>query len=269
MHIKQLANFLTSAIVPRPIAFVSSMSAAGVFNLSPFSFFNLFSNRPPIFIFSPAKSVLTGKQKDTLINVTETKECVIHIPTINMVEQLSVSSGAYAPEVDEFKKSGFTPIASDIVKVPRIMEAPVAFECKVNDIICLGEEGGAGNLVICQVLMMHVDEKLLDENEIIDTDKLKPISRLAYNNYSFVTKDNIFSLPKPVSSFGVGVDAIPDWVLQTGELTGNELGKLASVHETPLFADGLPHDRQELLQEVKALLKENKVAEAWKLIAFR
>src|SRR4051812_30500229 len=158
--IKEISNFLTSSVIPRPIAFVSTVDENGNPNLSPFSFFNAFSSDPPILVFSPAKSALTGKQKDTYHNVMATKECVIHIANHAMVEQLSVTSGAYPENVNEFHKGGFTEVKSVLVKPPRVKEAPVAFECKVTDVIALGEKGGAGNLVVCEIVMIHFDERL-------------------------------------------------------------------------------------------------------------
>ena len=270
--IKAISNFLTSAIVPRPVAFVSTVNQNGQPNLSPFSFFNAFSSDPPILIFSAAKSALTGKQKDTYHNVKANAECVIHIANCAMVEQLSVTSGAYPEDVNEFIKGGFTEEKSTMVKPPRIKNAPIAFECKVNQVIELGDKGGAGNLVICEIVMIHVDKNLLDENGNVIAEKLDPIARLGYNNYVRFTKEDIFETPKPLKAFGVGVDAIPQWIKDENVLDGNELGKLASIAEIPdkeeiqqdselveLIADY----KDQSINEIKRLLSDNKIKEAW------
>ena len=270
--IKAISNFLTSAVVPRPIAFVSTINADGQPNLSPFSFFNVFSSDPVVLIFSAAKSALTGKQKDTYHNVKAIPECVIHIANYAMVEQLSVTSGAYPSEVTEFIKGGFTEEPSVMVKPPRIKEAPIAFECKVTQVIELGDKGGSGNLIICEALMIHVNENLLDENENVIAEKLDPIARLGYNNYVRFTKEDIFATPKPLKAFGVGVDAIPQWIKEEAVLTGNELGKLASIAEIPNKED-INNDselvelisdyKDQSINELKRLLSENKIKEAW------
>ncbi len=270
--IKAISNFLTSAVVPRPIAFVSTINANGQPNLSPFSFFNVFSSDPVVLIFSAAKSALTGKQKDTYHNVKAVSECVIHIANYEMVEQLSVTSGAYPSEVNEFIKGGFTEEPSVMVKPPRIKEAPITFECKVTQVIELGDKGGSGNLIICEAVMIHVDENLLDVNGNVIAEKLDPIARLGYNNYVRFTKDDIFETPKPLKAFGVGVDAIPQWIKEEGVLTGNELGKLASIAEIPNKED-INNDselkelisdyKDQSMNEIKRLLSDNKIKEAW------
>lgn len=270
--IKAISNFLTSAVVPRPIAFVSTINTNGQPNLSPFSFFNAFSSDPAILIFSAAKSALTGKQKDTYHNVKANAECVIHIANYAMVEQLSVTSGAYPEDTNEFTKGGFTEEKSVLVKPPRVKEAPIAFECKVTQVIELGDKGGSGNLVICEVVMIHVDENLLDENGNVIPEKLDPIARLGYNNYVRFTKDDIFETPKPLKAFGVGVDAIPQWLKDENILTGNELGKLASIAEIPNkeeikndaeLVELISNYKDQTINEIKRLLSENKIKEAW------
>ena len=270
--IKAISNFLTSAVVPRPVAFVSTINSEGLPNLSPFSFFNAFSSDPAILIFSAAKSALTGKQKDTYHNVKANAECVIHIANYAMVEQLSVTSGAYANDVNEFVKGGFTEEKSTLVKPPRIKEAPIAFECKVNQIIELGDTGGSGNLVICEIVAIHVDENLLDEKGNVIAEKLDPIARLGYNNYVRFTKEDIFETPKPLKAYGVGVDAIPQWIKDEQILDGNELGKLASIAEIPNKED-IKQDselvelisdyKDQSINELKRLLSDNKIKEAW------
>lgn len=273
--IKEISNFLTSAVVPRPIAFVSTVDQEGTPNLSPFSFFNVFSSVPPILIFSPAKSALTGKQKDTYHNVMATKECVVHIANYSMVEQLSVTSGAYPQDVNEFVKGGFTEVPSTLVKPPRVKEAPVAFECKVRDIISMGDQGGAGNLVICEVVLIHFDESLADEKGNMIPEKLDAVARLGYNLYARIQKDSLFETPKPLKAFGVGVDAIPQWVRDKQLLNGNELGKLASISAIPepheLEEDAALKELSELsddqgIHTIKQLLDENRIREAWLLL---
>lgn len=270
--LKEISNFFTSAIVPRPIAFVSTINKEGQANLSPFSFFNVFSSNPPILIFSPAKSALTGKQKDTYYNIKEVAECVIHIANFDMVEQLSVTSGAYPADVNEFIKGGFTEEKSTIVQPPRIKEAPIAFECKVNQVIELGDTGGSGNLVICEIVMIYVDENILDENGNVVPELLNPIARLGYNNYVRFTKEDIFETPKPLKAFGVGVDAIPEWIKDEQVLDGNELGKLASIAEIPKKED-IKEDselvelisdyKDQSIYEIKRLLSNGKIKDAW------
>ncbi len=270
--LKQISNFFTSAVVPRPIAFVSTVDENGTPNLSPFSFFNVFSSDPPIMIFSPAKSALTGKQKDTYYNIKAVPECVIHIANYAMTEQLSVTSGAYPKDINEFHKGGFTEEPSQLVKPPRIKEAPIAFECVVQQVIELGDRGGSGNLVICEVVAIHVKEHLLDENGNVIPEKLDPIARLGYNNYVRFTKEDIFETPKPLKAFGVGVDAIPQWIKDDALLDGNELGKLAGISEIPAKED-IQQDAElaelvkdytdQSISEIKRLLSENKIKEAW------
>ena len=268
--IKEISNFLTSSVVPRPIAFVSTVDEEGNPNLSPFSFFNAFSSVPPILVFSPAKSALTGKQKDTYHNVKTTGECVIHIATFAMVEQLSVTSGPYPEHINEFLKGGFTEVRSVMVKPPRVKEAPVAFECKVKDIITLGDSGGAGNLVICEIVLIHFDETLVDENGNMIPEKLDAVARLGYNRYARITKDIIFETPKPLKAYGVGVDAIPQWLKDKQVLSGNELGKLASISVIPEKSE-IDEDLKQMINgepihEIKKLLCENRIKEAWLVI---
>lgn len=273
--LKEISNFLTSSIIPRPIAFVSTVNASGQPNLSPFSFFNAFSSDPPILIFSAAKSALTGKQKDTYHNVKAVPECVIHIANFAMSEQLSVTSGSFPAEVNEFVKGGFTEVTSTLVKPPRISEAPIAFECNVTQVIELGDKGGSGNLIICEILMIHVDETLLDEHGNVIAERLDPIARLGYNNYVRFTADDIFETPKPIKAYGVGVDAIPQWIKDEDVLTGNELGKLASIAEIPNkeeiqqdaeLVELISEYKAQSIYEIKRFLEDNKIKEAWLIL---
>ncbi|CAM3740238.1 flavin reductase family protein [Flavobacterium gelidilacus] len=228
----KLQGYLQSAIAPRPIAFASTVDANGNPNLSPFSFFNVFSSNPPILVFSPARRVRNNTIKHTLINCEATKEVVINIVDYSMVQQMSLSSTEYADGVNEFDKSGFTMLKSDVVKPFRVAESPVQFECKVNDIIALGTEGGAGNLIICEVLKIHVSEAILDENGLIDQKKIDLVSRLGGNWYSRAI-DGLFEVEKPISTLGIGVDNIPQFVKESTYFDGNDLGKLGNIEAIP------------------------------------
>jgi flavin reductase (DIM6/NTAB) family NADH-FMN oxidoreductase RutF len=240
----KLQGYLQSAVAPRPIAFASTMSKSGKPNLSPFSFFNVFSSNPPILIFSPARRVRDNTIKHTLINANDTREVVINVVNYDIVQQASLSSTEYADGVNEFLKSGLTQIPSDIVKPFRVKESPVQFECKVNEIISLGNEGGAGNLIICEVLKIHIDEKILDENGAIDQYKIDLVSRLGNNWYSR-SNQGLFEVPKPLATLGIGVDAIPDYIKQSPVFNGNDLGMLGNIESLPTN------------QEVSIFVKEN------------
>jgi flavin reductase (DIM6/NTAB) family NADH-FMN oxidoreductase RutF len=228
----KLQGYLQSAIAPRPIAFASTVDDNGNPNLSPFSFFNVFSSNPPILVFSPARRVRNNTIKHTLINCEATREVVINIVDYSMVQQMSLSSTEYADGVNEFDKSGFTMLKSDVVKPFRVAESPVQFECKVNDIIALGTEGGAGNLIICEVVKIHVSEAILDENGLIDQQKIDLVSRLGGNWYSRVI-NGLFEVEKPLSTLGIGVDNIPEFVKESTYFNGNDLGKLGNIEAVP------------------------------------
>lgn len=225
--------YLLGAVTPRPIAFASTIDKQGNVNLSPFSFFNAFSANPPILVFSPARRVRNNTTKDTLDNVIEHPEVVINIVTYAMAEQTSLSSTEYEKGVNEFVKSGLTEVPSDIVKPPRVGESPVSFECKVNDVIPLGEEGGAGNLVICEILLAHFSEEILDESSRIDPYKLDVIARMGGNWYTRVNGDSLFEIPKPVGRKGIGVDNIDESIRFSNILSGNDLGRLGNIEELP------------------------------------
>lgn len=276
---QKLHGYLQSAVGPRPIAFASTIDADGNPNLSPFSFFNVFSANPPILIFSPARRVRDNTVKHTLTNVVETREVVINVVNFDMVQQTSLSSTEYAEGVNEFLKAGFTAIPSDIVKPFRVKESPVQFECRVNEIISLGNEGGAGNLVLCEVLKMHVDEAILDDNGNIDQHKIDLISRLGGNWYSRSNK-GLFEVEKPLTTLGIGVDAIPDFIKQSAVFDGNDLGKLGNVEALPtsdeidIFVKEnfavkgvLSSDDQEKVHlKAKEYLDNNEVISAWKML---
>ena len=230
-------HYLLGSVGPRPVAFVSTVNAEGVPNLAPFSFFNVFSSNPPILIFSPARSGKTGATKNTLDNVLEVKECVINIVNFDMVHQMSLASSPYPKGVNEFVKSGFTEQASEVVQPPRVAESPVQFECKVLEVKALGDQGGAGNLVICEVVRMHILEELIGENDRIDQKAIDLVARMGGNFYSRAHGDSLFEIDKPITTSGVGVDALPDCIRLSDKLTGNDLGILGNMHELPSEED--------------------------------
>ncbi|MCB0445996.1 MAG: flavin reductase family protein [Gelidibacter sp.] len=239
----KLHGYLLSAVAPRPIAFASTIDAEGNPNLSPFSFFNVFSANPPILVFSPARRVRDNSVKHTLENVEVVKEVVINVVNYDMVHQASLSSTEYAKGVNEFEKAGFTMLKSDKVKPFRVAESPIQFECKVNEIIKLGTEGGAGNLVICEVVKFHITEEVLDSNYVIIQEKLDLVAR-AGGDYYNRAKKGFFEIPKPLQSLGIGVDAIPEEIRNSMILTGNDLGMLGNIEKLPTA------------KEIKEFLKE-------------
>lgn len=275
----KLQGYLQSAIAPRPIAFASTVDVNGNPNLSPFSFFNVFSSNPPILVFSPARRVRNNTIKHTLINCDHTREVVINIVDYSMVQQMSLSSTEYADGVNEFEKAGFTMLKSDVVKPFRVAESPVQFECKVNDIISLGNEGGAGNLIICEVIKIHVSENILDANGMIDQLKIDLVSRLGGNWYSRVI-NGLFEVEKPLSTLGIGVDNIPEFIKESNYFDGNDLGKLGNIEAIPneeeiaifvkenftikgvLSAD----DEGKKHQKAKEYLDHNDALSAWKVL---
>lgn len=232
----RLHGYLLSAVAPRPIAFASTVDSEGNPNLSPYSFFNVFSANPPILIFSPARRVRDNTVKHTLENVKATKEVVINVVNYDIVQQASLSSTEYGKGINEFEKAGLTMLKSDLVKPFRVAESPVQMECKVNEIVALGTEGGAGNLVICEVLKLHISNDVLDENNIIDQDKLDLVARAGGSYYNRANK-GYFEIPKPLSRLGIGVDAMPDFIRNSMVLTGNDLGMLGNVETLPSKED--------------------------------
>jgi len=229
----ELQNYLQYAIAPRPICFASTIDAEGNINLSPFSFFNMFSTNPPICIFSPSRRVRDNTTKHSLENVLEVKECVINIVNYDMVQQMSLASTEYAKGVNEFEKAGFTMLKSDLVLPPRVAEAPVQFECVVNEVIALGDQHGAGNLVLAEIKVIHINEAVLDENGKIDQHKMDLVARLGGDWYCRVTSDNLFKVAKPLAKLGIGVDCLPQAVRFSKVLTGNDLGMLGNVEQLP------------------------------------
>lgn len=281
LTVQRLHQLLLGAIGPRPIAFASTLDADGNANLAPFSFFNVFSANPPILVFSPARSGRTGQSKDTFNNAKAIPEVVINVVNYNMVHQMSLASSPYAPGVDEFIKAGFTPLASEKVAPFRVAEAPVQFECKVNQIIELGQEGGAGNLIICEVLQLHIQEELLNENGLIDQHKIDLVARMGGDWYCRANTTSMFEIKKPITTCGIGYDALPQDIKSSQVLSANDLGQLAGIEELPnetdvneykllelstLFLE-LEHDasalEQALHQKAHELLAQNKLEEAW------
>ena len=229
----QLQNYLQYAIAPRPICFASTIDAAGNINLSPFSFFNLFSTNPPVCIFSPARRVRDNTTKHTLENVLEVKECVINIVNYAMVQQTSLASTEYGKGVNEFEKAGFTMLPSELVKPPRVAEAPVQLECIVTQVIPLGDKNGAGNLVVAEIKLIHIKEEILDSEGKIDQAKIDLVARLGGDWYCRVTPENLFKVAKPLTTLGIGVDALPASVRNSTVLTGNDLGMLGNIENLP------------------------------------
>lgn len=260
-----LHGYMLGAVTPRPIAFASTIDAEGKVNLSPFSFFNVFSANPPIMIFSPARRGRDNTTKHTYENVLQVKQVVINIVNYDIVQQMSLSSTEYGKGVNEFEKAGLTPLASQTIKPPRVAESPVQFECKVNEVVSLGTQGGAGNLVICEVLKMHIDESILDVNGNIDPIKLDAVSRMGGNWYGRA-KEGMFEIPKPLSTLGIGFDQLPKAVYSSKFLTGNDLAMLANVQMLPKGAQAIAHVTQQVAQEAQKRLSLDDTQGAWELL---
>lgn len=275
----KLHGYLLGSIGPRPIAFASTIDEDGRPNLSPFSFFNVFSANPPILIFSPARRVRDNTTKHTFENVLKTKEVVINIVNFDIVQQMSLSSTEYSEGVNEFEKSGLTMLESDLVKPFRVAESPVQFECKVTKVEALGKEGGAGNLIFSEVVKVHVDKSILLDDGSIDQNKIDQVARMGGNTYTRANQ-GLFEVPKPLSTLGIGVDAIPEVIRNSAILTGNDLGLLGNVEKLPsedeikdfvssqsgleeIVASG---DAVVLHMKAKDYLKKKNVLSAWKLL---
>lgn len=237
ISVPEVHGLLLGSVAPRPIAFASTIDSDGNVNLSPFSFFNVFSANPPILIFSPARRGRDNTTKHTLDNVHQIKEVAISIVNFNMVQQMSLASSEYARGVNEFNKGGLKEAQSEIIRPPFVAEAPVSFECIVNDVVALGDQGGAGNLVICEVQRIHIDESILDESNKIDPQKLDSIARMGGNWYCRAHGESLFEVPKPLSKPGIGVDALPDFMINSEALTGNDLGLLGGLDSLPAVSD--------------------------------
>ncbi|HOX83640.1 MAG TPA: flavin reductase family protein [Chryseolinea sp.] len=253
----KMQQYLQGAVTPRPIAFASTIDNDGNVNLSPFSFFNCFGSNPPILIFSPARRGRDNTTKHSYENVNEVPEVVIHIVNYSMVQQMSLASTEYAKGINEFGKVGFTEVPSVLVKPPRVAEAPVAMECKVLQVIQTGDQGGAGNLVICEVVYMHIDESVLDHEGKIDPFKLDTVARLGGDYYCRVQGDSIFKVQKPLDKIGIGVDQLPENIRLSKVLTGNDLGMLGNVEKLP---SKVAVDTLENEEEVKRAISQGEDA---------
>lgn len=275
----QLHAYLLAAVAPRPIAFVSTLDALGRPNLSPYSFFNVFSSNPPVMIVSPNRRVRDNTTKHTLENAKATGELVVNVVNFDMVQQMSLASTEYPEGVNEFVKAGFTMLASEVVKPFRVGESPVQFECKVKEIVELGSEGGAGNLILCEIVKMHINKNILDASGAIDQYKIDLVSRLGANWYGR-SREGLFEIPKPLTTLGIGVDAIPEKIRLSKVLTGNNLGMLGNVERLPTSEE--INDFVNASEEIKALknanneteihllaqrfLENNDVHSAWKVL---
>jgi flavin reductase (DIM6/NTAB) family NADH-FMN oxidoreductase RutF len=233
LNTMQVQQILQNAVGPRPIAFASTINKEGNPNLSPFSFFNVFSSAPPVLIFSPARRVRDNTTKHTLENVMEVPEVVINVVNYAMVQQTSLSSTEYPKHVNEFEKAGFTAIESDLIKPFRVKESPVQFECKVNNIMALGDTGGAGNLVFCEVLKVHIHDSILNEQMQIDPFKIDLVARMGGNWYCRANGEALFEVEKPLTTMGIGIDALPHSIRYSPVLSGNDLGKLGNMEALP------------------------------------
>ena len=261
LPIPKLHHYLLGSIGPRPIAFASTVDAEGNRNLAPFSFFNVFSANPPILIFSPARSGRTNTTKNTHDNVKEVAEVVINVVNYDMVHQMSLASSPFEAGVDEFVKAGFTPIASDTIRPFRVKESPVQIECKVLEVKELGQNGGAGNLVICEVQKIHIDERVLDENQMVDQQKIDLVSRMGGNWYCRANGASMFEVDKPITTIGIGVDSLPMKIRTSIHLTGNDLGILGNMESIPTVEE-IKRDLSVMdtpsFSLAKELLSENK-----------
>ncbi len=274
----KLQGYLQGTVSPRPIAFVSSVDKNGLVNLSPFSFFNMFSMNPPILIFSPSRRVRDNSTKHTLQNVLEVAEVVINVVSYSMVEKASLASCDFPKGISEFVKAGFTELPSVKVKPPRVAESPVSFECKVKEVIPLGTEGGAGNLVVCEVVLIHAKDELFDDDGKINPHKVDAVARMGNDYYCRASGENIFKVPKPNEKVGIGFDQIPLRIRESRILTGNDLGRLGNIEKLP-DAESVRHfkTQQDWLDAsakgneaihllAQKYLKEGKLEEAWRVL---
>jgi flavin reductase (DIM6/NTAB) family NADH-FMN oxidoreductase RutF len=278
----ELHSYLLGAIAPRPICFASTVDAAGNPNLSPYSFFNVFGSNPTTLIFSPARKVRDNTIKHTLQNIYENKEVVINVVNYAMIQQASLSSCEYPKGVDEFIKAGFTKLTAEKVKPFRVAESPVQLECKVREVIETGTEGGAGNLVICEILLMHISDGVLNEKKQIDPHKIDLVARMGADFYCRASGTSIFEVAKPNTQLGIGVDALPESIRNSSILTGNNLGQLANLHEMPAIDPAFNDDKlkqiiqyysinpddmeKELHFYAKELLSKGNVKAAWQVL---
>lgn len=286
-RIPQFQEVLQAAVAPRPIALASTVDKAGKINLSPFSFFNCFSINPPILVFSPSRRVRDNTSKHTLENILEVPEVVINVVSFEMVEQTSLSSTEYEKGINEFIKAGFTPLPSVKIKPPRVKESPVSFECQVKEVIPLGQEGGAGNLILCEVLLVHCRDYIFDSGGKIDHDKIDLVARMGNNSYCRASGEAVFEVPKPLQKKGIGFDQLPEEIRNSSILTGNNLGRLGNVEKIPgsiemeaiknhpdvlsILKKNLPESLHKIRvhQLAKQWIEQGKVEDAWKLLMIR
>ncbi len=280
-----LHSYMLSAIAPRPIAFASTVDKDGNMNLAPFSFFNAFGSNPPTVVFSPARRVRDNTIKHTLENIYETKEVVINVVNFAMVHQMSLASTEYPKGVSEFVKAGFTPVKSELIHPYRVKESPVQMECKVVEIKEIGDQGGAANLIICEILLMHIDESVLTEDKKIDANKIDLVARMGGDLYCRASGNAIFDVAKPNSSLGMGIDQLPESIRNSNILTGNNLGQLGNVKHFPDQTEIEEFRRRDFMKELlkryghdekmlqsklhelaKTLLEQKHVEEAWKVL---
>ena len=269
LTVPKLHHYLLGSIGPRPIAFASTIDSKGNRNLAPFSFFNVFSANPPILIFSPARSGRTNTTKNTHDNVMEIAEVVINVVTYDMVHQMSLTSSPFEAGVDEFEKAGFTPVESDAVRPFRVKESPVQIECKVLEVKELGQNGGAGNLVICEVQKIHISEGVLDKNQMVDQTKIDLVSRMGGNWYCRANSSSMFEVDKPITTIGVGVDSLPEKIRTSKELSGNDLGILGNMQSLP-NDEGVEINCAEFdtlsIQLARRLINENEPIKAYSVL---
>ncbi len=285
VKISEFHSYLLGAVAPRPIAFASTVDKDGNPNLAPFSFFNVFSANPPIAIFAPNRSGRTGHNKHTYENIKEVPEVVINVVNYSMVQQTTLASTEYAKGVNEFEKAGFTAIASEMVKPFRVKESPAQLECKVKQVIELGDKGGAGNLIICEVVLLHISEDVLDDNKQIDPHKIDLVARMGANWYSRANGTSLFEVTKPILNLGIGIDNIPSYIRNSKVLTGNNLGQLGNIEKLPDSSEIMAYKNSGAINEAfemygnnatkleehlhhiaKGLLENKKVEEAWKVL---
>ena len=279
---KQLHAYLLGSVAPRPICFASTIDKDGNPNLAPFSFFNVFGSKPPICIFSPARRVRDNTIKHTLENIQETREVVINVVSYDMVQQMNLASCEYPKGTNEFEKSGFTPVKSELIRPFRVKEAPVSLECKLLQVIETGTEGGAANLIICEIIKMHIDERILDDNQQIDPHKIDLVARMGQDYYCRASGDAVFEVQKPNLNLGIGMDALPAAIRNSTILTGNDLGILANSTEIPVVMPPMEDERLKMIlqdysndenllqvalhQYAKDLLIRHEVALAWQVL---
>jgi len=264
---QEIQQYLQYAIAPRPICFASTIDLEGNVNLSPFSFFNLFSMNPPVCIFSPSRRVRDNTTKHTLENIRMVPECVINIVNYEMVQQMSLASCDYPKGTNEFIKAGFTPLDSELVKPPRVAESPIQLECIVQEVITLGENAGAGNLILALIKKIHIREEVLDDNKNIDQVKLDLVARLGGDWYARITEENLFKVEKPNTKLGIGFDQLPVGIIASELLSNNEKGQLANYNILPESnVQQISNFSGATILKIKLALANQETALAWEII---